>query len=157
MSGGHDRLTPEGRRFLAELEKMKRLEVRVGYQAGEATDDEGVDMCDIALWNELGTSGAHPIPARPFLRQSVDGNEDKIRAHCAQQARAIARGGTAEEALKKIGIHMKGIVQKTIKEGSFVPNAPSTIRKKGSDKPLIDTGRLRQSVNYHIKPKGGGG
>ena len=113
-------------------------------------------MCDIALWNELGTSGAHPIPARPFLRQSVDGNEDKIRAHCAQQARAIARGGTAEEALKKIGIHMKGIVQKTIKEGSFVPNAPSTIRKKGSDKPLIDTGRLRQSVNYHIKPKGGG-
>ena len=51
---------------------------------------------------------------------------------------------------------MKGIVQKTIKEGSFVPNAPSTIRKKGSDKPLIDTGRLRQSVNYHIKPKGGG-
>ena len=156
MSGGHDRLTPEGRRFLAELEKMKRLEVRVGYQAGEATDDEGVDMCDIALWNELGTSGAHPIPARPFLRQSVDGNEDKIRAHCAQQARAIARGGTAEEALKKIGIHMKGIVQKTIKEGSFVPNAPSTIRKKGSDKPLIDPGRLRQSVNYHIKPKGGG-
>lgn len=156
MSGGHDRLTPEGRRFLAELEKMKRLEVRVGYQAGEATDDEGVDMCDIALWNELGTSGAHPIPARPFLRQSVDGNEDKIRAHCAQQARAIARGGTAEEALKKIGIHMKGIVQKTIKEGSFVPNAPSTIRKKGSDKPLIDTGRLRQSVNYHINPKGGG-
>ena len=156
MSGGHDRLTPEGRRFLAELEKMKRLEVRVGYQAGEATDDEGVDMCDIALWNELGTSGAHPIPARPFLRQSVDGNEDKIRAHCAQQARAIARGGTAEEALKKIGIHMKGIIQKTIKEGSFVPNAPSTIRKKGSDKPQIDTGRLRQSVNYHIKPKGGG-
>lgn len=156
MSGGHDRLTPEGRRFLTELEKMKRLEVRVGYQAGEATDDEGVDMCDIALWNELGTSGAHPIPARPFLRQSVDGNEDKIRAHCAQQARAIARGGTAEEALKKIGIHMKGIVQKTIKEGSFVPNAPSTIRKKGSDKPLIDTGRLRQSVNYHINPKGGG-
>ena len=142
MSGGHDRLTPEGRRFLAELEKMKRLEVRVGYQAGEATDDEGVDMCDIALWNELGTSGAHPIPARPFLRQSVDGNEDKIRAHCAQQARAIARGGTAEEALKKIGIHMKGIVQKTIKEGSFVPNAPSTIRKKGSDKPLIDTGQI---------------
>ena len=156
MSGGHDRLTPEGRRFLAELEKMKRLEVRVGYQAGEATDDEGVDMCDIALWNELGTSGAHPIPARPFLRQSVDGNEDKIRAHCAQQARAIARGGTAEEALKKIGIHMKGIVQKTIKEGSFVPNAPSTIRKQGSDKPLIDTFRLRQSVNNHIKPKGGG-
>lgn len=154
MSSGHDRLTPEGRRFLAELDKMKHLEVRVGYQAGEATDDNGVDMCDIAMWNELGTSGVHPIPARPFMRQSVDENEDKIRAYCAQQAKAIARGGTAEEALKKIGIHMKGIVQKTIKEGSFTPNAPSTIRKKKSDKPLIDTGRLRQSVNYYIKPKG---
>ena len=156
MSGGHDRLTPEGRRFLAELEKMKRMEVRVGYQAGEATDDAGVDMCDIAMWNELGTDGPHPIPARPFLRQSVDDNEDQIRAFCAQQARKIAAGGTAEEALKKIGIQVKGIVQKTIKDGNFTPNAPSTIRKKGSDKPLIDTGRLRQSVNYHIKPKGGG-
>ena len=155
MSGGHDRLTPEGRRFLAELEKMKRMEVRVGYQAGEATDDKGVDMCDIAMWNELGTAGTHPIPSRPFLRQSVDDNEDQIRAFCARQAVKIARGGTAEEALKKIGIQMKGIVQKTIRDGHFVPNAPSTIRKKGSDKPLIDTGRLRQSVNYHIKPKGG--
>lgn len=156
MSGGYDRLTPEGRRLYAELEKMKRMAVKVGYQAGEATNDDGIDMCDIAMWNELGTEGTHPIPARPFLRQSIDDNGDEIRAFCAQQARKIANGGTAEQALKKIGIQVKSIVQKTIKDGDFVPNAPSTIRKKGSDKPLIDTGRLRQSVNYHIKPKGGG-
>lgn len=156
MSGGHDRLTPEGRRFLAELEKLKRMEIKVGYQAGEATDDQGVDLCDIAMWNELGTSGAHPIPSRPFLRQSVENNEDQIRSFCTQQAVQIARGGTAEEALKKIGAYMKGLVQKTIRDGSFTPDSPYTIRKKGSDKPLIDTGRLRQSVNYHIKPKEGG-
>lgn len=155
MGGGYDRLTPEGRRFLAELEKLKHLEVKVGYQAGEATDDDGVDLCDIAMWNELGTSGSHPIPARPFLRQSVDENEDEIRSFCAQQVRKIASGGTAEDALKKIGVKVKGIVQTTIKDGHFEPNAPSTIRKKHSSKPLIDTGRLRQSVNYHIKPRTG--
>ena len=39
-------------------------------------------------------------------------------------------------------------------EGDFEPNAPSTIRKKKSDKPLIDTGRMRQSVMTVIDKKG---
>jgi len=62
---------------------------------------------------------------------------------------------TAKQALKELGIYQKDLVQQTITEGDFEPNAPSTIRKKRSDKPLIDTGRMRQSVNYVIKEKGG--
>lgn len=149
----HDRLTPEGRRFYEQLREMARMEVRVGYQAGEAADDDGVDMCDIAMWNELGTSRS---PARPFLRQTVENNESKINAFCSREAKKIFEGGTAEQCLEKIGTFMKGLVQKTIRDGEFEQNAPSTIRKKGSDHPLIDTGRLRQSVNYHIKERGGG-
>ena len=45
-------------------------------------------------------------------------------------------------------------MQHQMVEGEFVPNAPSTIRKKGSDKPLIDTGQLRQGVSYKICRKG---
>lgn len=151
MSGFDDRLTPEGRRFLAQLEKMSRLEVRVGYQAGAATYG-GVDICDIVMWNELGTS---TIPARPFLRQSVDQNEAQIRSTCAALAATIAQGGTAETVLNGIGNYMVGVIQDTINHGSFVPNAPSTIRQKNSDQPLIDTERMRQSVHFQIKPKDG--
>ena len=49
-----------------------------------------------------------------------------------------------------------GLVQEKIESGSYEPNAPSTIRKKKSDKPLIDTGRMRQSVKYVIRKKGSG-
>ena len=66
-------------------------------------------------------------------------------------------GVSAEQVLKDIGIFQKDLIQDKIKEGDFAPNAESTVRKKGSSKPLIDTGRMRQSVNYQIRQKGSGG
>lgn len=151
MAGGHDRLTPEGRRFYAELEKLRSKRVFVGFQAGKVTDDRGVDMAQIAMFNELGTS---EIPSRPFLRQTMEKNQDNIKAFCGEKVQGIAEGGTAEDALKQLGVYGKGLVQAQIREGTFKPNAPSTIRKKKSDKPLIDTGKMRQSVNYVVKQKG---
>ena len=153
MAGGHDRITPEGRRFLAEIDKLKELQVHVGYQAGAVTDDKGVDLANVAAFNELGTVTS---PARPFLRQSVDENTDKIKSMCAIQLTKLRDGATAEDILKALGVFQKGLVQEKIVDGSFAPNAPSTIRRKGSDKPLIDTGKMRQSVNFVIKSKGEG-
>lgn len=149
---GHDRLTPEGKKFFAEIEKLKKLECRVGYQQGAAKSEEGVDMCDIAMWNELGTSNA---PSRPFMRMSVDDNAAQITQFCQAQVRKITNGGTAQEVLDSVGAFGKGLVQAKIASGPFVPNAPSTIRRKKSDTPLIDTGRMRQSVNYVIRKKEG--
>lgn len=151
MGGGYDRLTPEGKRFYAELKKLHEQEVFIGYQAGEVTDDKGVDMAQIAMFNELGTSDT---PSRPFLRMSVDDNQDKINSMCKSLAGDIAGGGTAEQNLKKLGAFGVSLVQEKIGNGTFVPNAPSTIKKKGSDKPLIDTGKMRQSVKYVIRKKG---
>lgn len=153
MSGGWDRLTPEGEKFFRQIKELKDKEVFVGYQAGEVLDDRGVDMAQIAMWNELGTSTA---PSRPFLRKSVDENADTIRAMCTQQLKAVSSGGTAEQSLKQIGVFAVGLVQEKIESGSYEPNAPSTIRKKKSDKPLIDTGKMRQSVKYVVRKKGRG-
>lgn len=153
----HDRITPEGQRFLNEIKKLKKLQVRVGYQQGqEFYDEDGkqVDLLDVAMFNELGTSRT---PSRPFMRDSVDDNMDKIASFCKSQLKAIANGSSdAEKCLKAIGAMQVGLVQKTIKDGDFVPNAPSTIARKGSDKPLIDSGRMRQSVHYVISEKKGG-
>ena len=92
MTGGWDRLTPEGEKFFRQIDELQDKEVFVGFQAGKVTDDRGVDMAQIAMWNELGTSTA---PSRPFLRKSVDENADPINAMCAQQLKAITAGGTA--------------------------------------------------------------
>ena len=148
-----DKLTPDGEKFYAEIEKLKKLQVRVGFQQGTAQEEDGTDICDVAMWNELGTSST---PSRPFLAMSVDDNADKINAFLKGQLKLLAQGRTtAEGILKDIGVFQKGLIQEKIKSGDFEPNAPSTIAKKGSDKPLIDTGTMRQSVNFAVTKKGG--
>lgn len=148
-----DRMTPEGIRFQRMLKELADKEVRIGFQHGKATEEDGTDVCDVAAWNELGTAN---MPSRPFLRKSVDENESKINSFLQSKKNDLVRGASAEQILKEIGIFQKDLIQEKITNGSFAPNAESTVRRKGSSKPLIDTGRMRQSVNYEIKKKGSG-
>ena len=145
-----EKTTADGKRFEKMLKELGQLQVRIGIQRGEGSED-GVDLVDIAMFNELGT--VH-IPSRPFLRDSVDANGDKINSFLQSMKKEILRGNSAEDVLKKIGVFQKGLIQEQIVKGNFVPNSPATIRKKGSDRPLVDTGRMRQSINYVIQRKG---
>lgn len=150
-----DQLTSEGRRLQKSLEELDKLECFIGFQRGEATHTDGgknVDMTDIAAWNDLGTGRG--IPSRPFLRNTVDLHGKEINSMLDKAIEKIMNGATAEQVLREMGVMLKGKVQEEITDGSYKPNAPSTVRKKKSDKPLIDTGLMRESVNYQIKKKG---
>lgn len=153
MKAGGDKLTAEGKRFFDTLSKLQELQVRVGFEAGKAFYDDGTDVAEVALYNELGTSTA---PARPFLRQSVDNHPDKITELFEAQAKRLAKGASAEDVLTQIGLYAVRLVDDEITDGGFAENAASTVRKKKSETPLIDTGRMRQSVQYVIKPKSEG-
>ena len=146
-----DKWTKEGKAFKKALQELGGLEVRVGYQEG-ATYPDGTPVIQVALWNELGTVNA---PARPFIRGTVDNNEEKFQKQMESSVKKLANGTTAEKVLNELGVFAKDLLQQEIKNGEFVPNAPSTIARKGSEKPLIDSGLLRQSANYVIKKKGG--
>ena len=146
-----DRMTKEGEKLMRELETLKRTQVRVGFRQGEAQEENGVEIVDVAMWNELGTSST---PSRPFMRDSVDKHIDAIQDFCMKQGKQVVEGKiTAQQCLNAIGVYQKGLVQTEIRDGEFEPNAPSTIKKKGSDHPLIDTGTMRQSVSYVITDK----
>ena len=141
----------EGEKLMRELETLKRTQVRVGFRQGEAQEENGVEIVDVAMWNELGTSST---PSRPFMRDSVDKHIDAIQDFCMKQGKQVVEGKiTAQQCLNAIGVYQKGLVQTEIRDGEFEPNAPSTIKKKGSDHPLIDTGTMRQSVSYVITDK----
>lgn len=144
-------LTPEGKRYFEKLKKLSKMEIRVGFQGWTNAYKDGTDLIDVAAFNEFGTSD---IPARPFMRQSFESHEDKLEAAGRRANNALARGDSVEQVLKRTGVAAKGLIQKEIREGEFVPNKPSTVSKKGSDQPLIDTGHMRQSVQYVIKRKG---
>jgi hypothetical protein len=48
--------------------------------------------------------------------------------------------------LSKLGVAYEGEMKNTFLVGQFTPNKPATIKRKGSSRPLIDTGHLRQSI-----------
>ena len=153
--------TKEGRgleKFLAGCEKEH---VVIGYQEGKkkyvTTDEKGkseeVDMIDVVMFNEFGTS---KIPARPFLKNSVDMYEKEIDAFTkAQIKEALESGASSEDLLKRFGAFHVGLIQRAILEGDYTPNAPYTIKKKGSSKPLIDTSQMLQSPHYMIRKDDG--
>lgn len=143
-------LTPEGKRYFAELKKLEKLEVQVGYWRGENAYDDGTELVDVAAFNELGTSA---IPARPFMKQSFENHESDLQGACDTVNALISNGSTAEQALVTLGDFCKALVQEEIINGGFEPNAPSTIAKKKSERPLIDTGTMRQSVDFKIKKR----
>lgn len=149
MSIGWSDLTLEGKKYFKELEKLAKMEVQIGFQEGEVCDD-GTSLAEIAAYNELGTS---TIPSRPFMRQSFKNHEKELQAACDQVNASLSKGGTCEFALNQLGTFAKGLVQSEILDGGFEPNSQKTIKQKGSDTPLIDTGHMRQSVNYVIKER----
>lgn len=148
-----DRWTPEGEQLMKEIRELAELEVDIGFQRGKASEGNGTDLTDIAMWSELGTEH---IPSRPFMRDSVDKHKTEIERMLKAQEKVLLSGGTARKILETIGIFQKDLIQTEIEQGSFAPNKRSTIRRKGSDKPLIDTGQMKNSVNFLIRKKGSG-
>ncbi|MFY0735620.1 hypothetical protein [Aurantimonas sp. NFXS3] len=119
--------------------------VKVGLPSGQAPGD----LVAIGIYNEFGT---RTIPERPFIRNAVRGNDHGIRSVTGKAAAQIMRGEISmQAAMARLGIYFQGKIQAEITALDSPPNAPSTIRQKGSSNPLIDTGRLRSSISWKIE------
>jgi len=91
------------------------------------------------------------IPQRSFLRKTVIDHRDKYQKRATKILGQIAAGRQeVYTGLSLMGLLIEGDTKRTISKGVSPPNAPSTIRRKKSSKPLIDTGRLRQSITHEV-------
>ena len=125
--------------------------VDVGILESAGVEKDGTSVIDVAEWHEFGTA---TIPERSFIRAWFDEAEPQLRQDFAALMRTVAAGKrTRAEVLELMGQRMVGQVQARMAAGVPPPNAPSTVRRKGSSTPLIDTGVLRSSVTYRT---GGG-
>ena len=128
--------------------------VKVGFPAGEADSDN----IQKAVWNEFGTRGGAsgggwggPVPERPFMRNAVKNNTGAYQSAMRTSAVKILRGETSmTTVLRKLGIKAQGDIQAEITSLSSPPNSPTTVERKGSSNPLIDTGEMRSSVTYKV-------
>lgn len=123
--------------------------VKVGIIGPLASEDHGgLTLAALAAIHEWGIG----VPERSFIRAWADENRVEIRKRQRALVRQILQGRLTEEtALKRLGAWAQGSIQKRIADGILPANAQSTIDKKGSSTPLIDSGQLRSGVTHEVE------
>lgn len=121
-------------------------------QRGGAVTD--ISVAGIAYLNEYGFQDPEKginIPERPFMRMTIAREKANWFKMAADIAKKQYKGAErVEMGLRRMGLRMVQNHKKTIRDGVPPPNAPFTIAKKGSSKPLIDTGQMINSIRAEI-------
>ena len=144
--------------IVKNMRALTNKRVLVGVPASTTErDDSPLTNAELGMIHEFGAPEAN-IPARPFLGPGVEGAEEKLTQQMEKAAVAAVQGSTGDidAALDAIGLTAQSAVRAKITEGPFQPLAPDTIanrlrRGRTGDRPLIDTGKLRQSLTYVIR------
>jgi hypothetical protein len=88
------------------------------------------------------------------LRSTIDENLTKIQGwHRTAMEKIFDGKATPREVLTGIGERLQKLVRAKIKSNVPPPNAPSTIKRKGSARTLIDTKLLLESINFKVLKK----
>lgn len=120
--------------------------VEVGFMEG-STYPDGTPVPAVAFWNEFGVP-SHNQPPRPFFRSMIAKESGSWPAEMAKQAKQTNYDGAV--VLGRMGELIKGELQASIIGMTSPALKPSTIAAKGFNKPLIDTGHMKDSVAYKV-------
>lgn len=131
-----------------ELEKIKSGYALVGIHEDAGTAEGG--EFTMATLGAVQHFGNDRIPARPWLDVGV---EQGTKEYLEIVEEGVAAGLDGKKILSQIGAVAAGYAQQYITDLKTPPNAPSTIKKKGSDNVLIDTGAMRSSVTWTVVGK----
>lgn len=135
----------------AELAKGRMVKVGI-LNGGEEYDGKGhATIGLIGAVHEYGNE-AGTIPARPFLGDTARREKSKIQRLQRDLAVAIVEGRTTvERALRLLGETHAADVKMTFINNEWAALKQATIDRKGSSRPLIDTGQLRRSIAYEVE------
>ncbi len=140
-----------GDKLAAAIEDLARnLEsaaaVEIGFLEG-ATYPDGTPVALVAALNEFG-SPSRGMPPRPFFRTMIE--ERSPEWPDAIAANLKANNYQAEKSLEQIGEAIAGQLRQSIASFVGAPLKPSTIKRKGSEKQLVDSGHMLNSIAAQV-------
>lgn len=148
--------------LLARAHGLARGFVKVGVLASKGGDElhstkgqqtsHDITLIEIAAIHEFGSPKAG-IPERSFIRSTfLVRRVNALNNMCAKLAKAVVtQGMKPERALGLLGSWAAAEVKSTITEIDIPPPlAQATIDAKGSSKPLVDTGQLKNAITYEV-------
>ena len=113
---------------------------------------DGTKVAQVAFWNEYGTltkNNKQFIPPRPFFRNVI---KAKLKEWSSNFSILLSKYNyDFDKAYSSLGELIRDDIQQSIVQLKNPPNAPATIKIKGKNTPLQDTGDMLRSVDYEYK------
>jgi hypothetical protein len=144
------------------IQKLATTRVMVGVPADKADRKDGpINNAALAYIHDKGAPEAN-IPAPPFMEPAIESKAREIRDALGKAGELALEAGpdAVDRQFHRVGAIGRDAIKAKITDGPFAPLKPSTIaarkRKRKSRnnediKPLIDTGSLRNSIDYVLK------
>lgn len=137
-----------GRALREMIEKLKKAKsVKVGFLEG-STYPDGTQTALVAAVQNYGAPSVG-VPPRPFFSGMVAEKKEGWGDAIAKNLKAT--NYDADKTLALVGEGIKGQLQQSINNFSGVPLKDRTVKRKGFDKQLIDTGHMVNSVDYEVQ------
>lgn len=138
--------------LIKRVDAINGTQVEVGFWDDRyGPENDNLPVAQVAAYNNFGTSFN---PTRPFMDDTFE--DMMYQAYMAREVKHIftsvlTNGRSTQRLLRELGERIKGLMQLTILEyAADGGNSQRTIEKKGRDSPLIDTGKMLESVRFRI-------
>jgi hypothetical protein len=130
-----------------------------GQQAAAAHHKAArMTVADLAVVHEFGAvirtrhGSEIVIPQRSFIRATIDEYAPKLQRTASALGQGVLMGKfMTRQALELLGQQGTGLIKQRIADRIAPRNADSTIARKKSSTPLVDTGQLRGSITHRVE------
>lgn len=140
--------------LIKRLDKLDGTELSAGFYEEDryGPENHNLSVATVAAMNEFGTKYN---PTRPFMSDAFSDSMNQL--YMARGMKNVfidvIKGGTGSQRLMNtLGKLTAGMIQYSIQDyASRGGNSAATIAlKKGRDTPLIDSGKMLESVKFYI-------
>lgn len=140
--------------LLKRLAQLDGTEVEVGFFEEDryGPENDNLPVATVAAYNEFGT--IHN-PQRPFMSDAFTDTMSQMKMSRLMRdvfSGALKNGMATKRLLNVLGRVTGELIEISIQQYAAVGgNSPATIKAKGKDTPLIDTGKMIESVRFHVR------
>lgn len=138
-------------KVFADATRLAGYAIEVGLFENSGEHD-GTPLAQIGFWQEYGTAR---IPARPWLS---GGAAFVQRAALRDITKIVQRLGKLPDEPERVLAPLAKAIAEGVKSYAinhhWTPNAKSTIKQKGFDWPLVETGEMIDAIAGRVKKYG---
>ena len=135
------------------LQQFKDSVVKAGILAKDGSENhsEGITVFQIGMIHEFGVPEKN-IPRRSFIRVPIENNIKEITKLIENNHKLVSENAmSAKTALDRIGIKAQNTIKESFRNNKKKKKKRATVKRKGSSRPLIDTGQLIGSISYIVE------